>query len=111
MLATAFARAMQARRAPIVTSRVSRSPGTTGSRNFALSTPRSHVPDTVEPSGPCISRIVATWASVSIMSTPGISGDPGKCPWKKSSLTVTFLTALMRRPGSCSMTASTSGEG
>ena len=39
--------------------------------------------------------MVATWASVSIISTPGISGAPGKCPWKKSSLTVTFLTALM----------------
>jgi hypothetical protein len=26
------------------------------------------------------SSTVATWASVSIMSTPGISGSPGKCP-------------------------------
>ena len=54
---------------------------------------------------------VATCASVSIMSTPGISGAPGKCPWKKSSLTVTFLTATSRLPGSCSVTASTSGDG
>ena len=59
----------------------------------------------------CVSRIVATCASVSIMSTPGISGAPGKCPWKNSSLTVTFLTATTRRPGSCSVTASTSGDG
>ena len=62
-------------------------------------------------SGPCISRMVATCASVSIIRTPGISGAPGKCPWKKSSLTVTFLTATIRRPGSCSVTASTSGDG
>ena len=45
MLATAFARAIDSRRGPIVTSSVSRSPGTTGSRNFALSTPRSQAPD------------------------------------------------------------------
>ena len=48
------------------------------------------------------SRMAATCAIVSIISTPGISGAPGKCPWKKSSLTLTFLTALTRRPGSCS---------
>jgi hypothetical protein len=35
----------------------------------------------------------------SIMSTPCISGVPGKCRWKKSSLTETFLFATMRRPG------------
>ena len=58
-----------------------------------------------------VSRMVATCASVSIISTPGISGAPGKCPWKNSSLTVTFLTATTRRPGSCSVIASTSGDG
>ena len=41
----------------------------------------------------------------------GISGEPGKCPWKNSSLTVTFLTATRRRPGSCSVIASTSIDG
>ena len=41
MLATALTRAIDARRGPTVTSSVSRSPGTTCSRNFALSTPRS----------------------------------------------------------------------
>ena len=40
-------------------------------------------------------RIVATWTNDSIISTAGISGVPGKWPWKNSSLTVTFLT----RPG------------
>ncbi len=55
--------------------------------------------------------MVATCASVSIMSTPGISGAPGKCPWKNSSETVTFLYATTRRPGSCSATTSTSADG
>ena len=41
----------------------------------------------------------------------GISGVPGKWPWKNSSLTVTFLTATSRRPASCSTIASTSVEG
>ena len=41
----------------------------------------------------------------------GMMGVPGKCPWKKSSATVTFLTATSRRPGSCSTTASTSTDG
>ena len=63
------------------------------------------------PAASCISSTVATCASVSIIRTPGISGSPGKCPWKKSSFTVTFLTATMRRPGSSSVTASTSGDG
>ena len=43
---------------------------------------------------------LATCVSDSIISTPGMSGVPGKCPWKNSSFTVTFLTATMRRPGS-----------
>ena len=46
------------------------------------------------------SSSVATCVSDSIISTPGMSGVPGKWPWKNSSLTVTFLTATMRRPGS-----------
>ena len=40
----------------------------------------------------------ATCVSVSIIRTPGISGAPGKWPWKKSSLTVTFLCATSRVP-------------
>ena len=53
----------------------------------------------------------ATCVSASIISTAGISGDPGKCPWKNSSLTVTFLNATSRSPGSCSVTASISSDG
>ena len=50
-----------------------------GSRNFALSTPRSQARP-VGPSAACISSSVATCASVSIISTPGISGVAGKVP-------------------------------
>ena len=57
------------------------------------------------------SRIAATCDSDSSISTAGMSGAPGKCPWKNSSLTVTFLTATSRRPGSCSVMASTSIDG
>ena len=48
---------------------------------------------------------------IHIISTPGISGAPGKCPWKNSSLTVTFLTATKRTPGSCSVMASIRNDG
>jgi hypothetical protein len=56
-------------------------------------------------------RIVAAWTNDSIISTAGISGVPGKCPWKNSSLTVTFLIATTRRPASCSRMVSTSSDG
>src|SRR5262249_54908334 len=32
-------------------------------------------------------------ASASTMSTPGMTGWPGKCPWKKGSFIVTFFSA------------------
>ncbi len=101
----------RARRAPSVTSSRSRSPG----HDLA---PELRVVDAAQvgaPGRPAVGAVtsssVATCASVSIISTPGISGVPGKCPWKKSSLTVTFLTATSRLPGSCSVTASTSADG
>ncbi len=88
-------------------------------RNLAPSTPRSctdsasvllksPAPSEVEESS---SSSAAACASASIMRTAGISGLLGKCPWKKSSLTVTFLNATSRFPGSCSTTASTRSEG
>ena len=43
----------------------------------------------------------------STTSTPGITGCPGKCPTKKSSLPVTFLVARRPDPGSCASTRST----
>ena len=36
----------------------------------------------------------AAWAIASSWSTPGITGFPGKCPWKYCSLSVTFLIAV-----------------
>ena len=75
--ATAGARASRPRRRPSVTSSSSRSPGTTWRRNFALSTPRSQraavrraCRRTAGASRPA--------SSDSIISTPGISGVPGK---------------------------------
>ena len=57
------------------------------------------------------SRTVEACASASIISTPGMSGAPGKWPWKNSSLTVTFLAATRRRPGSCCSTTSSRYDG
>ncbi len=96
-LATAAVRTIRPRRRPSVTCSSSRSPGTTCRRNFAFSTPRSQarVDDGSQPA----TSSAATCVSDSIMSTPGMSGAPGKCPWKNSSETVTFLTATMLRPG------------
>src|SRR5262245_46461918 len=102
--AAARARTSGPRRRSSVTSSLRRSPGTTCFRNFALSTPRS----VTRPVG---SSSEATCVSDSIIKTAGISGVPGKCPWKNSSLTVTFLIATIRRPGSCSAMSSTRSEG
>ena len=41
-------------------------------------------------------RSAADCASASIISTPGMTGLCGKWPLKNSSLTVTFLMAVMR---------------
>src|SRR4030042_5139921 len=46
-----------------------------------------------------------------IMRTPGITGSPGKCPWKKGSLTVTFFIPAIRLPSSSSMMRSTNKKG
>ena len=54
---------------------------------------------------------VAACASASTISTPGITGKRGKCPWKYGSLTVTFLSARIDLPGSIESTRSTSRHG
>src|SRR5450432_1673382 len=46
-----------------------------------------------------------------MISTPGITGYPGKCPAKNGSLMVTFLIALMCLPGVHSRTLSTKRNG
>ena len=96
---------------PSVTSSRSRSPGTTLRRNLASLTPRSDTRAVAGAAARSRTSAAATWVSASIISTAGISGEPGKCPWKNSSLTVTFLTATSRLPGSCSVTASISSDG
>ena len=53
----------------------------------------------------------AAWARASTISTPGMIGRPGKCPWKKGSLMVTALIAVMRSSGTKSWTRSTSSIG
>jgi hypothetical protein len=53
----------------------------------------------------------AACASASSISTPGITGRAGKCPWKNGSLMVTFLSALMRTWCSISSTRSTRMKG
>ena len=56
-------------------------------------------------------RTAASCVSASIVRTAGITGAPGKCPEKKSSLIVRFLNAVSRLPGSCSPTASIRNDG
>jgi hypothetical protein len=51
------------------------------------------------------------WANASMIRTPGMTGAPGKCPWKYGSFIVTFLIATTRRPGSSSTTRSTRRNG
>ena len=41
----------------------------------------------------CDARMPPACAIASICSTPGITGTPGKWPWKNGSLNVTFLSA------------------
>ena len=55
--------------------------------------------------------IPPTCAIASMISTPGITGYPGKWPWKNPSLIETFLIALIRWPLSHSSTRSTSRNG
>ena len=60
---------------------------------------------------PSAARCPAAWARLSMSSTPGITGAPGKWPSKNSSEPVTFLMATSRPAGSCSSTRSTSTNG
>ena len=78
------------------------SPGSTGRLKRALSMPTKYT--TEFSSGLTFmvmnDRIAAVCASASIISTPGITGLCGKWPLKNSSLTVTFLMAVMVLPSS-----------
>ena len=52
-----------------------------------------------------------TWAIASVNSTPGITGFPGKWPWKNNSLNVAFLMPTARFIGSNSIIRSTNSIG
>ena len=51
------------------------------------------------------SSTAPAWAIASTISTPGMTGCPGKCPAKNGSLIVTFLRATIRFPASISSDA------
>ena len=44
-------------------------------------------------------RTPPAWAMASMISTPGMIGRPGQCPWKNGSLMLTFLIATSDGPG------------
>jgi hypothetical protein len=53
----------------------------------------------------------AACANASTISTPGMIGRPGKCPWKKSSFMLTALIAVIDWSGTIRSTRSTSSIG
>src|SRR5581483_1640145 len=79
-------------------------PGSTGRLNFTLSSPvRRKIFSPLPPPRETYARIAAACAIASQMSTPGMTGWSGKCPWKKSSFAVTFLIPTMRSPSTSTM--------
>ena len=58
-----------------------------------------------------MSMIAPTWAIASSSSTPGITGSPGKWPWKNGSFIVQFFSPTMRFPSVYSVIRSTSKNG
>ena len=59
----------------------------------------------------CVTIKPPTWAIASTISTPGIKGRSGKCPWNCGSFIVTFLIAVAETPGSWAITRSTRANG
>ena len=83
----------------------SRSPGTTGFRNFRFKPMAKSCWSAVGPSTPGAASPVPFGAagrptnaevciSASAMSAPGRTERCGKCPWKQGSLAVTFLIPI-----------------
>ena len=64
-----------------------------------------------KPLMPAVLMIEALTQVATLLLLDRDGGAPGKCPWKNSSLTVTFLKTTIRRPGSCSVTESISNDG
>src|SRR5205085_2638099 len=70
----------------ISTSSLNWSPGTTGRRNLHASIPVKYGTLSSRPSSETRRQTAAVCAIASTTRTPGITGLPGKCPWKNSSL-------------------------
>src|SRR5439155_8717426 len=94
-----------------VSSKRSWSPGVTGRRKRAPSMPMKYTSFSVGSSTECRSRRPPICAMASMIRTAGMIGWPGKCPWKKGSLMVTFLMPSIRRPSSRRVMRSTSRKG
>jgi len=92
--------------------RISRvSPGVTALRNFTLSALMKNTTFGASSAAPRRSMMrPAAWAMASTCRTPGMTGWPGKWPWKKGSLIVTFLIAT-RESSVSSTTRSTITNG
>lgn len=85
------------------------SPGLTGERNLASSTPAR---SGRRPSLPLARTAMApAWAMASIRITPGTIGLPGKCPGKKNSSGFIVQYASMLTPGFIEVTPSTKRKG
>src|SRR5450830_10021 len=97
----------------ISTSIFSWSPGPTGRLKRALSMPTKYTTEFSSGCTPIVKndRMAAVCASASIIKTPGITGLWGKWPLKNSSLTVTFLMAVIDLLASQVSTRSTSSRG
>ena len=88
-------RAQVPRRALVISTWMnSVSPGMTGLRNLTPSALMKYPSLPVCSGWRSMSRLAAC-AIASTCSTPGITGCPGKCPWKNGSLIVTCLTAVI----------------
>src|SRR5262249_55729387 len=88
------------------------SPGTTGRRNFALSMVRKRTCRVGRSMPSEMAQITpAVCAMPSMMRTPGITGESGKCPWKNGSVNVTFLIPMQLSSPTMAVTRSTSRNG
>src|SRR5665811_468366 len=110
-LATPLPRPKRRPSLSMVTSRRRTSPGLTTRLKRHSSTPAKSPIRSPKPS--CFAtRTAIVWASASTWRTPGMTGIPGKWPWKNHSVAVTALRPTIRRASaSYSSIRSTSRNG
>src|ERR1019366_10486369 len=95
----------------MVTSRRSVSPGLTTRLKRHSSIPPNRPIRSPKP-GCLATKMAIVWASASTWSTPGMTGSPGKWPWKNHSVALTALIPTIHRaPSSYSMIRSTRRNG